>query len=478
MVDRRRLRRVLAAVALAVTAVAALGIGVRATYGTRTTADEPQYLLSAISLAHDRDLDVSDERAALAYRPFHERALPQQALIQADGSQVNPHDPLLPALLAAPVWLGGAANGWVIAKLALAVVGGVLAALLAWLAVRRLGLNMVTAVAVVGVFAASAPLAVYATQVYPEIVGALAVTAAFAAITAAPSRGAAAVTAVALGAMPWLSVKYVFVAGALAAVAAVQWWRSGDRRLVAGLAGGLLLAGVAYVAFSRHTYGGWTPYAAGSTFVDGETTVIGTHVDLAARSSRLLGLLTDRNYGLLVWQPAFVLAIPALAALLRRRPRWWPVAVVPLTAGWLNATFVAFTMHGVWWPGRQTVVVLPLAVLTVAWWAATVVPTWWRAVVAVGALGVVTYGWLMVEGLARRLTLVVDPTTTTNPLVRALRPLLPDYQQSGAGTWIRHGVWIALVSLAALAGWHSARRPLFIPNPPPQEVPFHAPIPA
>lgn len=32
-----------------------------ATYGARTTADEPQYLLTATLLAEDLDLDVSDE---------------------------------------------------------------------------------------------------------------------------------------------------------------------------------------------------------------------------------------------------------------------------------------------------------------------------------------------------------------------------------------------------------------------------------
>src|SRR5262245_53934225 len=234
MAPRRQFRWALAALAVAVTGAAALGIGVRATYGTRTTADEPQYLLTAISLAHDHDLDVSNERAALAYLPFHELALPMQALVRPDGTQISPHDPLLPLLLAGPVWLGGATSGWVTAKLALAVTVGALAALLAWVAARRLRVGVTPAVAVVGVFAASAPLAVYATQVYPELLAALAVTVAFAALTVPPSPRTGAVTGLALAALPWLSVKYVPVAAALAAVAVVQWWRAGRRRLAVG----------------------------------------------------------------------------------------------------------------------------------------------------------------------------------------------------------------------------------------------------
>src|SRR5262249_50716250 len=156
-----------------------------------------------------------------------------------------------------------------------------------------------------------------------------------------------------------------------------------------------------------------------------------------------------------------------IAALLRRRPAWWPFAVVPLAAGWLNATFVAYTMHGVWWPGRQTVVVLPLAVLVVAWWAGTVVPARWRAVAALGAAGVVTYGWLMIEGPPAPLPLVAAPDPPANPAVRLRRPLPPDSRQTGAGVWLRHGVWIAVVVAAAGAGWHSARRPssIRVPNP-------------
>jgi len=42
---------------------AAAGIAVPATHTTRTTADEPQYLLTAISLARDGDLDIADELA-------------------------------------------------------------------------------------------------------------------------------------------------------------------------------------------------------------------------------------------------------------------------------------------------------------------------------------------------------------------------------------------------------------------------------
>ena len=110
------------------------------------------------------------------------------------------------------------------------------------------------------------------------------------------------------------------------------------------------------------------PYAAGDHFVGGELSVVGTEPDYLGRSRQLLGLLVDRGFGLAAWQPAWLLAVPAVAALARRRPPGWGALALPLAAGWLVATFVALTMQGWWFAGRQVVVVLPLAALAVAWW--------------------------------------------------------------------------------------------------------------
>src|SRR5215218_1486064 len=73
---------------LAVVAAAA-GIVVPATHGTRTTADEPQYLLTASSLAEDGDLDIADELADGRWRPFHALPLPEQTEPLADGRRLG-----------------------------------------------------------------------------------------------------------------------------------------------------------------------------------------------------------------------------------------------------------------------------------------------------------------------------------------------------------------------------------------------------
>ena len=441
--------RVLVAVAVVVAAWTALGVGARADDVSRTTADEPQYLLSAISLAEDRDLDIADELVAERYRPFHEVALPEQTAPRSDGRRLSPHDPLLPLLLAVPM----AAGGWVGAKLALAGTAGVLAAVTTWVAVRRFGVRTPVAVGVVLACALAAPLSAYGVQVYPELPAALAVTVAVGALTGPLDRPGLAVAALAVVALPWLGVKYVPVAAGLVAVGVWTLWRHARHRSVVTALGVLAVAGVAYLVAHRLLYGGWTVYAAGDHFAGGELTVMGHRPNYPGRSVRLVGLLVDREFGLAAWAPVYLLAAPALAAILRRRPPGWAALVVPVALGWLTATFVALTMHGWWFPGRQVVVVVPLVVLAVAWWAQQVRAVRpWLAVLA--AAGVLNWVWLLAEVLGGGRTLVIDFAGTSNPLYRAWSTLLPD-RAGDAADLVLLAAWTAVLLALAVTGWRS-----------------------
>jgi hypothetical protein len=132
--------------------------------------------------------------------------------------------------------------------------------------------------------------------------------------------------------------------------------------------------------------------------------------------------------------------------------------VTPLAAGWATATWVALTMHGWWWPGRQVVVVVPCLVLAVAWWAGRVRAAR-PAVMLAGVVGAVSWLWLVAEVLAKRLTLVVDFEATSNPLYRAWRLLLPDYRHPDLGDWLLQAVWLVALGAAALAAAGFVRRP-------------------
>src|SRR6185295_10887724 len=164
----------------------------------------------------------------------------------------------------------------------------------------------------------------------------------------------------------------------------------------------------------------------------GEFGVVGLHPDYPGRSIRLLGLLVDRDFGIAAWQPAWFLVIPALVALLVSRPRHWPALVAPLLVGWATATWVALTMQGYWWPGRQLVVVLPLAVLVILVWLARA----GRAVVVTAA------------------ALAVDDLVLHWPAAL----LLPDDRDLNTADQVRYAALVVVAATTALLALRTARR--------------------
>ncbi len=442
--DRSRLW----ALGLVVSVVTALGVPAHATFGARAAVDEPQYLLTAISLGNDGDLDISDELAEEAYRPFHRVDLPRQTHpVGESAREVSPHDPLLPLLLAAPMRIGG----WPMARATIAVMAGALAALTAWTAIRRFGVSHPVAIMVTGAFACSAPLATYATQVYPELPAALAAMAGVAGATAAPRWRSVAVVIVAVVALPWLSVKYGLVAASIAAAALWQW--RANRRLVASGAGAFAVTAVAYLLAHRHLYGGWTSYASSGYFAEhGELSVTGDEPNYLGRTRRVVGLLVDDGFGIAMWMPAWLFAPVGIGLLWRHRPDGLALLMVPLAAGWFTATFVALTMHGWWWPGRQVVVVLPLAIIVVAA-VADAVPRLRPAFAAAAAIGVVTWLWTTIEAIMRRHVLVADFERTGNPWVQLWRLVLPDGRTPTAGDTVLLAAWTVLLGASAGLGW-------------------------
>ena len=223
---------------------------------------------------------------------------------------------------------------------------------------------------------------------------------------------------------------------------------------------------------------------------------MGRSPDFAGRSWRLVALFVDRGFGLAVWQPAWLCAVPAVAWLLGRgrragrdpsrtgvprgeRPRTpspaddtadvvtagrgraglapGMVLALPLAAGWLVATYLALTMHGWWFPGRQVVVVLPLAVLAILAWSTASVGR--RRIVWIsGLVGLLAQVFLVVEGWAHRLTWSVDPQRSADPALRLLQRVAPDLRRMDAAD--RAGLigWAALLIAVAAAAALSARR--------------------
>ena len=183
----------------------------------RTAADEPQYLLTAISLAEDHDLDIADELGGARWRDFHASALPRQTEPTPGRAGDQPPRSRTAGAAGRSRSRSEVGSG---AKVVLALCNGALGAVLVWAAVRRFGVAPRVAVPAVLAFTLAPPLAVYGAQVYPELPGACCVAGIVALAGARRHRRTALAGVVALAvAAAWLSVKYVPVAGSATAVA-------------------------------------------------------------------------------------------------------------------------------------------------------------------------------------------------------------------------------------------------------------------
>jgi hypothetical protein len=435
--------------------VSLLAIDARSTYGARVSSDEPQYLITALSLWEDFDLDVSDEIAERRYEPFHEITINQQTIALNDsGQELSPHDPLLPLILMVPYGIAG----WVGAKVMLSFIIALCAALTLHVAVSRFAASAGPATWIIGAFFTSAPLTSYGTHIFPAGPAALALMAAFCAV-AHPSRAKRwdVIAVLALIALPWLSVKYVPHA-AVIALGLVWKHRSAGERL-APISAAFVVAGITYLLLHQGIYGGWTVYSTGDHFVEGsEFDVVGRRPRLLQRSRRLIGLIIDTQFGIGAWTPSF-LAMPAALTALGRVRRDFPsvLAAGVILMGWIVATWVALTMHGWWWPGRQITPVLPFAVIAIALWVGDRTHHL-VGVVTATLLGTATWLILAWEASTDRRALIVDFYDVESPWYRVLAATLPDHQRLNDWDSVMTFVWLAVLGVTVVLAWRGAKR--------------------
>lgn len=435
-------------VALIVFVISALAVQARATYGAQVTADEPQYLLTALSLGEDFDLDISDEIEEERFRDFHQVDLnPQTIALDDEGLKISPHDPLLPLILALPMRIGG----WELAKASLGLIAAATAAATIWLAARRLNVGASTATWVVGAMFCAPPLTSYGSQIYPAMPAALCVVLGVAGVTAARSSPGSWLGIAMVVCLPWLGIKYV----PLAAVLAATWlWKNRQSPNVTTAFQLLALVAAAFVYLVVHhrIYGSWTVYASGDHFVDGEWLVVGNSPDYPGRTRRLLGLIVDKRFGIAAWAPVYLVLPLVITRTIRRRDQHWQLLVALCVVCWAVATWVALTMHGWWWAGRQVVPVLPLVAVLIA----AAVDRHRRrlqAVVVAALLGTLSWLWLVVETSTGQHTLIVDFDRTSNPWYRVWQLVLPDHQVMSVADHVLTAFWAVAVIFGCWWVW-------------------------
>ena len=312
------------------------------------TGDEPDYLLTALSIARDGDIDVSNNIEQEDYRQFQNRPVGggdfdffnrisggrlAEHRVEWGSRRYMQHRPGISAVVA-PVFLlaQGHYRWWAYALISSILV---LFAVVSWLLAGRLGVDRGLAwLATMGCMLAP-PVLFYANQVYPEVVaGCLLALAASVLMVGGRTVGLAVAMLVAV---VWFSERALPACAVLAVVTIVvlrSWWSR------AAAAAAFLGVATLFGLYCQHRFGMPVPISHNEVF--------GCSVALIPR--RMIQILFDALQGW-VWLFPPVLLLPAILwSLARERP----LPLVPLViAGAILLSLAMVASFGDWQGGTN-----------------------------------------------------------------------------------------------------------------------------
>jgi hypothetical protein len=367
-------------------------------YLSPLTGDEPFYVMTAISIAHDRDLDELNNYQQEDFASFYPsdplpddwrgwasfpRVLPPHQADSARAGLYSKHGLGVAALITVPYMLGGR----VATILFLNIVAALVAVNMVLLA-RRFGHGWLVALALTIPLAFSNPLMSYAYLIFPEIFAALAIIYAF-----RRSREAENTTAqwfgigLALATLPWLHARFVPAVIGLTCLLIPVWWRerSRERRLAAIVPP--LIAAQVLLAYYLIIYGKPYPSAEDHAGFNWPHEMV----------NAAFGLFLDEQWGLLIHAPLYLLAFAGMITLWQRhRPEAKALLAVLLP----YLAMIAF--YRVWWgewgpAARYLAPIAPLAIAPIAAWVRAVR----RPVAVVGIALLALPGFVIMAGLLK-----------------------------------------------------------------------------
>jgi hypothetical protein len=444
------------------------GVTTHAKYSV--TGDEPHYLIVSESLLSDGDIDVSNNYASGDAARFGHPGLGAGTHVSASraGRMVPVHDIGLPVVLL-PVYAAATrlaafvppevcdrvhSNPGLIAYslIGLFLIGMVaLAARVLETALSGLVSPVAAKTAVLALFLAP-PVLTTGFLVYPEVPALLATTAAiWLAYRRSEEirRGLALAIVFGLGLLPWFHRKYFLLSAGLLFVIA---WRHRstlsalDAKGLASLLASYLAPCLALLAWTHSVWGNWhgplvqpgqlpfSPYA----FREGS-----------------LGILLDRDCGLLTWSPLYLL-FPA--AVWVSRAKDFPLLVPALLL------FVSSTAHHQWWAGwspgaRFLVPIAALAAVPIARLIGLRRARWPVSILLLAQVLLAAYAWQHPRAPWPRPVMHNEALLTVPVVGRFFGATLPVWrlQDSGVGPLVLGwGMLVVLVSLPLV--WIGIRR--------------------
>jgi hypothetical protein len=419
------------------------GVSLRVQAQVGPEGDEPHYLMVADSLLRDGDVSLERDYAEGRYRPFHPRPLePHYRVRGRDGAIYSLHALGLSLLILPAFALGGyPAVSLFMAALAALLAREVRALVRSWTGAPGV------AQGVAWIVALSPPLVHYAGLVFTEVPAALLVALALRrAETLVQARpGAALAWGAAVAFLPWLNVRY----GLLTIVLLLYTASRRPPFRTAALVLGPVAASVLALALYH-----WTLYG----FFDPRL-VYGRRPEFSAATlpEGVPGLMFDQEFGLLVYAPVFVLALPGLVHLWRARPDRGALVAALAAAVVLLAGSWHMWRGGFNPPARFLVPVLPVLAVAVAFGIRE----------RLGAAGALVVGWGLWTGLAGAWEprLVHRDRDGTAPFYRTYSGaeewtrLLPSYVLAEPDRHRLALVWAAALGVVAVLAGRAPRRP-------------------
>jgi hypothetical protein len=347
------------------------------------TGDEPFYVMTAISLVEDGDLDETNNYANRDYARFYPALGPTAEGWSAYPDPLPPHQSHtrraglyskhglgLTLLIALPFTLGGRT----LVLIVLAALSALLAANMTLLA-RRYTASNVLAVAVALGMALTNPLLPFSLLIFPELPAALCTIYALRRVLAPRNAwwqwGLAGSAAAFL---PWLHYRLIPVSITLAVLAFIRHRHAVTPRQVIAAVAPPLISAVTLSWWFVRLYGRPLPPAADHAGFSG----------IAGTLNGLAGTFLDQQWGAWVHNPLLFLAIATMLPFAIHQ-RDDAIAIGAVAVPYL----LVVASYRVWWgewnpPARYLTVLVPLAVAPLAWWLSQVSLRWrWLCLVGV-----------------------------------------------------------------------------------------------
>jgi hypothetical protein len=434
-----------------------LGFAAWISQTTWPTGDGVHYLLLTHSLVADHDIDLANNYRNGDYHSFYPPHADEHAVKTSRGEALPIHDIGLPLLLM---------PGYILARKTGALVELAVAADISALGIfelsLELGAGLSNAVLTWALFAFTAPVLVFASEVSPEIVGAAVLLWAIICFLRFIQKGRMWHLfggAVLVSTMPWLSIRYWMYAGPLLAVMAAgiilkripatHERCASVKKLLWLLALPTVISTAVFVIFDKLRYGISLPNAG---YVLDVRALKNVQLGFMPQVG-FLGLMFDRAFGLFPIAPIYILVFAGAAKIWRRCRAATVVLLMPTTS------YVLFVSFSQYWYGGWSPAARFLVSAGVVWaaLAALCFPTRFAGLLTI-VLSMWTFVTTFILMAYPNTRFVAVPDTTRGGLgvflqqhfwIDPLTWLFPSFIHAGLGDYCIAMGWVAVITCGA-----------------------------